>query len=345
MEKEIKISVIVPVYNASKYLEKCLESIISQSLKEIEIICVNDGSVDNSLEILRKIAKEEKRLVIINKENGGVSSTRNAALKIAKGKYCANIDSDDWIDSDYLKIAYERVEKDNLDILVTDIILERKNKEKEIIIDLAIEDNKILTGLEYINQFYKKNRCGYTWNKLIRLDLYKKNKIFYDEEISLMEDFQLINILGYYAKKVGKINKGYYHYLMGDNNSSRKYSIKNLKDVKKAYEGIIEFYEKKQEFLLVKIVKSDMELHLIERILRGNYDETNEYNDFIKKFVLEIKNEEKNKNNRNKYEVFLTKIINSLKFWDIRYYKIILKIGKNIILLNELKNNLKGKLK
>ena len=102
-ENKIKISVMVPIYNTSQYLEKCLKSIISQSLKEIEIICVNDGSTDNSLEILEEFAKEDKRIIIVNKKNGGLTSARNAALKIARGKYCLNIDSDDWIEQEYFK--------------------------------------------------------------------------------------------------------------------------------------------------------------------------------------------------------------------------------------------------
>ena len=91
-DKDIKISVMIPVYNTSKYLEKCLNSIINQSLKEIEIICVNDGSTDNSLEILREFQEKDNRIIIIDKKNAGVSCARNEALKIVKGEYCLNID-------------------------------------------------------------------------------------------------------------------------------------------------------------------------------------------------------------------------------------------------------------
>ncbi len=119
MEK-IKISVIIPIYNAGLYLEKCLRSIMNQSLKEIEIICVNDGSTDNSLEILKGLGKEDKRIKIINQINQGVSKARNEALKIAKGKYCLNIDSDDWVELKYLEDMYKLAEKENLDIVVSD---------------------------------------------------------------------------------------------------------------------------------------------------------------------------------------------------------------------------------
>ena len=106
--KSPKISIIVPVYNREKYLEKCIKSITNQDFKDIEVICVNDGSTDNSFEVLKKLSEQDERIIIIDKENGGSSSARNVALKIARGKYCLNIDSDDWIEQGYFKALYER---------------------------------------------------------------------------------------------------------------------------------------------------------------------------------------------------------------------------------------------
>lgn len=120
----IKISVMVPVYNTSKYLEKCLESIVNQSLKDIEIICVNDGSTDNSFEILKKFSNKDKRIIVINKKNGGLTSARNTALKIAKGEYCLNIDSDDWIEQGYFEVMYNKAKEDDLDIVISDFYKE-----------------------------------------------------------------------------------------------------------------------------------------------------------------------------------------------------------------------------
>ena len=94
-----KISVIVPIYNVEKYLEKCLGSIINQTYKNLEIICVNDGSTDNSLEILKKYSNQDSRIIIIDKKNGGLSSARNEGLKIATGEFIGFVDSDDYIES------------------------------------------------------------------------------------------------------------------------------------------------------------------------------------------------------------------------------------------------------
>lgn len=100
-----KLSVIVPVYNVEKYLKECINSIINQTLKDIEIICVNDGSTDNSLKILEELSQLDNRIKIINKENGGLASARNAGMKVASGEYYTFIDSDDFIDTN----AYETV--------------------------------------------------------------------------------------------------------------------------------------------------------------------------------------------------------------------------------------------
>ena len=94
----VKISIIIPVYNVENYLRVCLNSIVNQSLSDIEIICVNDGSVDNSLDILKEYAAKDNRFVIINQENCGQGIARNKALDIAKGKYIAFVDPDDWIE-------------------------------------------------------------------------------------------------------------------------------------------------------------------------------------------------------------------------------------------------------
>ncbi len=111
----IKVSVIIPVYNVEKYLRQCLDSVINQTLKDIEIICVNDGSTDNSLKILEEYASKDNRIKIINKENGGLSSARNAGLAASEGKYIHFLDSDDYIDSKCYEKLYNKIVKFDAD--------------------------------------------------------------------------------------------------------------------------------------------------------------------------------------------------------------------------------------
>ena len=113
----IKISVIIPVYNVEKYLKKCLDSLLNQSFQDIEIICVDDSSPDNCPQILDDYASKDKRIIVIHKENAGQGVARNAAMKKAKGKYIFFLDSDDWLQENALAKMYDKMEKDNLDIL------------------------------------------------------------------------------------------------------------------------------------------------------------------------------------------------------------------------------------
>ena len=118
----IKVSIIVPVYNTAQYLRRCLDSIISQTLEDIEIICVNDGSTDNSLDILQLYASKDKRIKIINKENEGLVSARKAGVSEAVGEYIGFVDSDDWIEKEMYGTLYCAASRDDADIVSTDYI-------------------------------------------------------------------------------------------------------------------------------------------------------------------------------------------------------------------------------
>ena len=113
----MKISVIIPVYNVEKYLQKCLDSIVNQSLKDFEIVCINDGSTDSSLEILKDFASRDSRFVIIDKKNEGQGVARNLGINLAKGEYILFVDPDDWIEADSLEILYNYAKNNNAQIV------------------------------------------------------------------------------------------------------------------------------------------------------------------------------------------------------------------------------------
>ena len=145
MEK--KISVIIPVYNVEKYLRECLDSVADQSLKDIEIICVNDGSTDSSRDILLEFKEKDSRFIVLDKQNGGLSSARNAGFAAAKGTYILFLDSDDILKGvSALEKLYERAEKDRLDDLFYDA-------------DVFFENESIkLDNKNYINYYAINNR-------------------------------------------------------------------------------------------------------------------------------------------------------------------------------------------
>lgn len=327
MEK-IKISVIIPIYNTSLYLEKCLRSVMNQSLKEIEIICVNDGSTDNSLEILKELEKKDKRIKIINQINQGVSKARNEALKIAEGKYCLNIDSDDWVEIGYLEDMYNTAEVNNSDIVISDIFVDFKNvpTENYILKDLDIKNNESITGKEYIDIFIKDNFYGYTCNKLIKRELYIKNNICYNKKISILEDLEAILRLAYYAERVNKLNKAYYHYLKYNSVASMEKKEKVLHDINESFKSLNSFFKKKNEFKICEKLDIHWYGSLFFALLSTNKKQ-DKYEKIILKLILKIKI-------RNLFEIlpkigisltiylFLLKIvpfkktINLLKFLD-----------------------------
>ena len=290
MKNNIKISILVPVYNTSKFLVKCIRSIMEQDFRDIEIICVNDGSTDNSLEILNKLSKEDTRVKIIDKKNGGLTSARNAALEVAQGKYCLNIDSDDWIEQGYIRALYERAEKDNLDITISNIIFDYFNDSSKnyILNDLEILDEKVISGEEYINIFLKNNFYGYTWNKLIKTEVYKKNNLKYNEDIFLFEDVEIVLKIAKYSKKIGKLNKAYYHYIQHESNGSRKSSMKKVFDIEKCFNVLLQEFEKNKD----RFIKLNQRKYLLLLyFLKDNYDLKNnlEYKKYQEKYLKENK--------------------------------------------------------
>lgn len=128
----IKVSVIIPIYNVENYIEECLRSAMQQTLREIEIICVNDGTPDNSMDIVSRLAKEDSRIVIVNKANGGLSSARNAGMDVAKGEYLYFLDSDDWVDTHMLEELYDEAKQYDLDNIYFDAESVFENKELEV---------------------------------------------------------------------------------------------------------------------------------------------------------------------------------------------------------------------
>ena len=291
--KTPKISVLIPIYNTSKYLERCIDSIINQSLKEIEIICVNDGSTDNSLDILKKYKKNDKRIIIINKENGGLTTARNKGIEAARGEYCLNIDSDDWIEQGYLKSLYERAKKDDLDIVVSDILVDyEENNTKVYRKDLKISNKVVIDGKSYLKSFYTNNFLGYTWNKLIKREVYLKNNLRYNENIFLLEDVQIIGEVAYYSKKIGKINEAFYHYRIGNNNGTfNNIPFKHLTDTIECFENLEFFYKKNKEEELKELVSRKKNLRLIGIFLGDKFDRFSGYDKLLDRYLASLKEE------------------------------------------------------
>jgi len=259
---KVKVSIIVVVYNASEYIQRCINSVKIQTLKDIEIIIVNDGSLDNTKEILEEIAKEDSRIKVINKKNGGVSSARNRGLEEAQGEYIQHLDGDDWIEPTTCEDMYNLITRENLDIVVTDICRDDDNGNIEIWRDLD-GDKSIYTNEEYLKLFFKNKAYHALWNKLYKRELY--NDIQHPINIQICEDLATLPKLILKAKKIGKIDKAYYHYIVNpksvtQNNESKKmYQLFEAMEMNKRYfmqKGLLNKYIDYIKIKEIKIVDS-----------------------------------------------------------------------------------------
>lgn len=313
------ITVIVPIYNVEKYLEKCIDSIINQTYKDIEILLINDCSKDNSLEICKEMKKKDERISIINLPNNhGVSYARNIGIENSNGEYIAFVDSDDYIDSKMLEILMRNLIESKSDISICGF---NNNNYSKIINSKKVLDKKQML-LEITG---KDSFQGYVCNKLYRKSIIKKYKIMFDENITISEDL-LFN-----CEYISKIEKGIYdsqklyNYIQrSDSSYNGEFNIKWF-TVLDAYKKILDIYAYNhlEDYIGIKYNFLVANLTLKEKIVNGEYKN------------IKIKNIE---NNINRY---LKDILNSNYINNVEKIKIIIKskFMKLFICLKKCKKN------
>ena len=187
----MKVSVITPVYNGEKYFEQCIDSIRNQSYSDLEIIIINDGSVDGTSLLAKEIANKDKRIIYIEKKNEGVSSARNSGINVATGEFIVFVDCDDTIERNYVELLLNKINKDDLDIVAcgyTDISIYGSIK----LNDFCNEDSMLNKDEFIINIF--KGVGGTLWGKIFKTEIIKKNKIRLNEDIFMCEDMLFVSI-------------------------------------------------------------------------------------------------------------------------------------------------------
>lgn len=228
-----KVSVIVPVYNVEKYLIKSLDSLVNQTLEDIEIIVVNDGSTDNSKKII-EVYKEkyQDKIKYLEKPNGGLSDARNFGIPHATGEYIAFLDSDDYVELDTYEKMYNKAKEENSDIVECDFIWEYPNK------------TKIDTGTIYTN---KKEMLTYArvvaWNKLIKRDLLEKYKIKFPKGLRY-EDVEFFYKMVPYYNKVSFVKEPLIHYIQRESSIS-KVQNERTKEIFEVLDNVINYYKNK----------------------------------------------------------------------------------------------------
>lgn len=319
------VSIIVPVYNVEKYLEKCIESIINQSYKNIEIILVDDGSQDKSSKICDEYKLKDNRIITIHKKNGGVSTARNIGLKKAKGKYIQFIDSDDYIEKNMVEVLVKSLDNTEYDLAICGIRTFCKDKRlSEEKLDL---EKKVYSFEQYLDILHKVKLgliCGSPVNKLYINSIIKSNSIKFMENISYAEDFMFnmeylkyVNLIN-----VENLNNSLYNYRKEERESltSKKRNIQSWWKVQNiVYKSYKELFIEKKIYEKEKSKVDEFFYYLFYVTIFDLIVYQNNYGFFkkkkiIKEIILENKNEFEN-------AYIIDKKIKIIKFFiDRRWY-------------------------
>lgn len=228
-----KVSIIVPVYNVEKYIKKSLSSLVNQTLEDIEIIVVNDGSRDNSKKIIEEFREMyPKKIIYLEKENGGLSDARNYGIPYAKGEYIAFLDSDDYVEKNMYEDMYKTAKKENADMVECDFYWEYPNKTKN---DVGLVYNGKKEMIEKVRVV--------AWNKLIRREILQKAKIQFPKNCRY-EDVEFTYKLIPYLEKVSFLKKPYIHYIQREGSISN-FQNERTKEIFTVLNNVLDYYKEK----------------------------------------------------------------------------------------------------
>ncbi len=340
-----KITLILPIFNGEKYISRCIDSVLNQTYKNFELIIINDGSTDKSLNIIKKYAKKDNRIKIINKKNEGVSIARNIGIENSTGDFITFIDADDYLETDALETMINLASKYKVEIVRTSYVLEANNKfvyEKKLNYSGKITLNKNYRDI-FINDILNQNFGSYLWLLLIKKDFIIKNKIFFEKELYVFQDLDYYINLFKHLTNIYFSNKVTYHYYkneLGSKNykNTERNILSNINLANKLKEKLSNKYEKEINSLAVVMIlpalyysyKNDKEMtktiyyNLLDNVmfmnLINNLPET-----LNKRLIINIVGIKLIKN-YSKFSTFKVLYFSSFRFFEI------LKIIKNKIL-------------
>lgn len=312
----MKVSIIVPVYNAEKFLPKCLDSLVNQSIDDYEVILINDGSKDSSAEIIESYKKKYPEIInAITVENGGQGRARNIGIKMAKGKYLGFADSDDWVSPDMFKHMYEKAEAENADLTVCDI-------------EECYDDGSSRTiNMSQYERLIKIDTA--VWDKLIRRDLVED--VYFPEGKVWYEDLAFVIKIALKSKKQARLPESLYFYRVGqestmnNNNSRKNLDIIKILDDLKAYMLPLGYREEFNSLVINHLL-----LETIKRVDKQNGSDKKEVMRELRAYVRQ------NIPSLTKCESFKVETLNRRIIMYLNYHGLsglsrqILKLKKNI---------------
>ncbi len=251
-----EISIIMPVYNAGKTLSLMIESILSQTFTNWELLCIDDGSTDTSGAILDKYALCDSRISVYHKKNEGVSAARQDGINRARGEYVIHADSDDWVEPTMLNELYLKAKAENADVVICDYFVNRGVEQRLVCQEpTSLEPEQVLRDL--FQQLH-----GSCWNKLVKQICYKKYSIFFPEGINHCEDLLTwVQLFQHPEVKVAYLPKAFYHYCENDSSITRNFT-------RKTYEVRLKFRD-----TLKAILHIHESAEIIDKVSFGIYTE------------------------------------------------------------------------
>ena len=293
-QKQKLVSIIIPIYKVEQYLIDCIQSVCSQTYKNIEIILVDDGSPDNCGKICDDYAKRDKRISVIHKENGGLSDARNKGIDIARGDYITFVDSDDYVETTFIEELYNAIEKNNSDISICNINVVDENGKK--ISNLGFKDNIIVDGKQILKEICEQKNIVESivaWNKMYSSKFFKQYK--YPVGKIHEDEFLTYKIL-YQTKRVSVINKYLYNYRKNNQSIVGKEFNQQRLDLLEALSERLEFYKNnKEDYFYLMTLKIYLN-QLIEYYIKTKkyiqnskiilQDLKNKYNIIYKEYIM-----------------------------------------------------------
>lgn len=279
--ENVKVSVVVPVYNAEKTLERCLDSIRRQTLKDIEIICVNDGSTDKSGEILKKYAAHDKRFKVITQKNAYVGAARNRGMKEAKGEFIGFVDNDDTLSSDFYEKLYLATLAQKTDAAIAGSICRVKNQLGKNSCERGYaKGGKTITAQDYVYGFY-----GYVWNKIYRRDFLERNKIYFSSYRTVFEDYYFTMQFLLHIDEIAVADEAKYYYTIYNASASRTVNPMEIDEQLALYKDVEKFINESVSEDAKKRYWFDVHAKQVKTNLQLFYDVMNDAEDkeFIKK--------------------------------------------------------------
>ncbi len=245
MNTDVKVSVIIPIYNAYDYLRPALDSIIDQTLREIEIICIDDGSTDPTLKLLKEYQSEDERIRIVTENNAGVSVARNKGLLRARGEYVIFLDADDFYELTLIESLYNEARKNDLDITVCEYDM-YNDRFASFEASIDGEDSRFFSPGEVVAKSILpdsifQSTTGYVWNKLFKASFLRDQSLTFAPELYVFEDVYFVITALSMATRIGKIGEILVHHRIYSNQSRPKLFKKYYNQVPMVYKKIKDF--------------------------------------------------------------------------------------------------------